>query len=1125
MKNEAQADNLNKQHIDPAFDYVIAPFAVSQLNSSFILRHCSELISTESRGFFDMQPETISVNNVVFNNASPSSVTVTYFDDSLILSCQCSQEKRKLCSHQARALYNIMEREELRAFFDDELRTNLIRTAAREFGLEHENKLDNFFTIEYNNKRVNVLPLRKELLSFSNEARNIFQQSLLPKQHGQIADKDGNNLQKFIVLKQHKYYGHLYIELLEAPFSQQGKVKNPLQPISPFEETWHANNNTAIKFFAAINSFQQNYSVQKNASFIEALKAIAVNPLQLPIYYHRAESSENVIASSIAPVQLHCLKNNIQLNVQEKNQFYEISCHVQLHNKWVDIAYLALKYDYFILSDENLFLIDDFDILRVVDFFKQHHYKLVLHASRYKEFQRDILTPLENKIRISYEYMQKATQQQIEDNGFNQPIVRILYLTDSHNYIRFSPVIRYGDVEIPVLSRRQIYAVDSKGSAFTIQRNEEAELAFTALLLKQHPDFFEQLDYDYLYLHKDRFLENDWFLDAFEQWRNENITILGFNQLTNNRLNENKAKISIEVTSGINWFNTSVYARFGKQKASIKELHKSNRNKSRYVQLDDGTLGIIPDEWLAKFAQFFEAGDIAGDSIQTPKINFSEITEMYEQQMLSHEAKEEIDLYKAKFANFDEIEDVEIPEGFTGTLRHYQQQGLNWLNFLDDFNFGGCLADDMGLGKSAQIIAFILSQRKKNKQNTNLLVVPTSLLFNWQQEIAKFAPSLKLFIHYGSRRANHVKDFNQYEVVITTYGSILSDARFLKEYTFNYIFLDESQLIKNPGSQRYQSVCLLKAKNKIIITGTPLENSTFDLYGQLSFACPGLFGSKQHFRDLYAIPIDRFKDDKRAAKLQQKINPFVLRRTKKQVAKELPDKTEMVIYCEMEAEQRKLYDVHEKEFREFLSARSDEDLPKSALHVLKGLTTLRQICNSPALVKDAAYAHTSAKMDALLEQIENKSPQHKILVFSQFVSMLNLIKKELEKRNISFAYLTGSTRNREAVVDSFQTDSNVRVFLISLKAGGVGLNLTEADYVYLVDPWWNPAVENQAIDRCYRIGQNKKVIAVRMICMDTVEEKIMKMQQAKTLLADGLIKTDANMLKSFTREDLLNLLK
>jgi SNF2 family DNA or RNA helicase len=498
---------------------------------------------------------------------------------------------------------------------------------------------------------------------------------------------------------------------------------------------------------------------------------------------------------------------------------------------------------------------------------------------------------------------------------------------------------------------------------------------------------------------------------------------------------------------------------------------------------------------------------------------------MYELQMLSHEVKEEIDLYKAKFDNFDEIEDVELPKEFTGTLRHYQQQGLNWLNFLDDFNFGGCLADDMGLGKSAQIIAFILTQRKKTNQNTNLLIVPTSLLFNWQQEIAKFAPSLKLFTHYGSRRTNNLKEIDQYEVILTTYGSILADARFLKEYTFNYIFLDESQLIKNPGSQRYQSVCLLKSRNKIIITGTPLENNTFDLYGQLSFACPGLFGSKQHFRDLYAIPIDRFKDDKRAAELQQKINPFILRRTKKQVAKELPDKTEMVIYCEMEAEQRKIYDVHEKEFREFLSARSDEDIPKSALHVLKGLTTLRQICNSPALVKDAAYAHTSAKMDALMEQIENKSPQHKILIFSQFVSMLNLIKKELERRNISFAYLTGSTRNREEVVDSFQNNSNVRVFLISLKAGGVGLNLTEADYVYLVDPWWNPAVENQAIDRCYRIGQNKKVIAVRLICLDTVEEKIMKMQQAKTLLADDLVRTDSNMLKLFTKDELLNLLK
>jgi SNF2 family DNA or RNA helicase len=299
----------------------------------------------------------------------------------------------------------------------------------------------------------------------------------------------------------------------------------------------------------------------------------------------------------------------------------------------------------------------------------------------------------------------------------------------------------------------------------------------------------------------------------------------------------------------------------------------------------------------------------------------------------------------------------------------------------------------------------------------------------------------------------------------------------------------------------------------------------FDLYAQMSFACPGLLGNRQHFRDIYSIPIDKFKVSKRAKELQQKIAPFILRRTKKQVAAELPEKTEMMLYCPMETEQRKIYDVYEKEFREFISAETDDEIKKNSMHVLRGLTRLRQICNSPVLLEEEKlYADASSKIEALIEQIESKSPQHKILIFSQFVTMLDLIAKEIKARNIDFEYLTGSTKNREAVVNNFQNNPGIRVFLISLKAGGTGLNLTEADYVYLIDPWWNPAVENQAIDRSYRIGQNKNVVAVRLICPDTIEEKIVRLQETKKDLSDNLIKTDTSVLKAITKNDLLSLL-
>eukprot|EP01035_Chromulina_nebulosa_P003483 gene3483-4742_t len=289
----------------------------------------------------------------------------------------------------------------------------------------------------------------------------------------------------------------------------------------------------------------------------------------------------------------------------------------------------------------------------------------------------------------------------------------------------------------------------------------------------------------------------------------------------------------------------------------------------------------------------------------------------------------------------------------------------------------------------------------------------------------------------------------------------------------------------------------------------------------MSFACPGLLGNKQHFKDIYSNPIDKFGNSKRAKELQKKVSPFILRRTKKQVAQELPDKTEMVIYCEMGAEQRKVYDAVEEEIREYFEPKQPGDLPKESMFILKSLTRLRQICNSPALLKDEAlYGNASSKIEALMEQIENKSTQHKILVFSQFVGMLDLIKKELIAKNISFAYLTGQTADRATVIDSFQNNEEVRVFLISLKAGGTGLNLTEADYVYLVDPWWNPAVENQAIDRVHRIGQTKPVYAYRLVCKGTLEEKIMDLQARKKMVGDSLISEEDGFVKNLDMKDI-----
>jgi SNF2 family DNA or RNA helicase len=593
--------------------------------------------------------------------------------------------------------------------------------------------------------------------------------------------------------------------------------------------------------------------------------------------------------------------------------------------------------------------------------------------------------------------------------------------------------------------------------------------------------------------------------------------------LTNNKLSPYKASVEISVASGIDWFDTKVKLKFGKKDVPLKVLHKSLRNKSKFVELDDGTVGLIPEEWIKKFSNYFKAGKLEGALIRTPKSRFLDILELYEEEVISKETWAEVSYLKSKFEHFETIENVKVPKDLNATLRDYQKHGLNWLNFLDGFNFGACLADDMGLGKTIQIIAFLLTQKQKHPEQQSLIIVPTSLMFNWLDEFSKFAPSLVIASHYGNSKLNSKEEINGFDVILTTYGTLLSDLHFLKSITFNYIILDESQAIKNPESQRYRAARMLVSRNKIVLTGTPIENNTYDLYGQLSFACPDLLGSKTYFKDIYAEPIDKFKESRRAEELRKKISPFILRRTKKQVIEELPSKTEMLIYCEMGIDQRAIYDTHEAELRDYLQHKTDEEI--SPMHVLTGLTKLRQICDSPSLLPDDEYPNeVSAKIEVLLEQLEGQIADHKVLIFSQFVGMLDLIKKALLERNINFEYLTGQTKNRAEKVKNFQENPEVSVFLISLKAGGVGLNLTEADYVYLVDPWWNPAVENQAIDRVYRIGQKNKVIAVRLISPNTIEDKMLKLQASKKELAGKLVNTEADIFKAFNRKELLEVL-
>lgn len=1110
--------------------FVFEDFRFEDFSEQKVLKYLKSEISHVNLTSY---PLNIQVNQASFEVREGKKVnpivTVVRGEKQLLLNCDCgfSHSDQYLCDYQAKAISTICNKPEYRIFFDEKQRNQIFKAEASAYGLENEEDLSVFFELIFENNGYSVKAKNPQIVSLNSSALMQLKTKLTEVAFPGLLPSQAPDKKRIIVLKQHKYYHHLCVDFYEASLTKDGSIKNPLIPLNPIDYIWNTEQPEEIKFFSALQKFANPVEQQITATELKALKAIVENPNQYSVFQHQKSKDNQINASNLTAINIHKSSFEIKLLVSKMDGFYQISAKILLGRQRYELSDIELVYHCFLAQKNNFYLVENPQKLSVISWLKQHPSGMQIHQSKYLNFKRTFLENMEDQVEIQYKYLKTASPAQLKNNGFLAPLEKIIYLSDFGEHVMIIPVMRYGEAEVHVRSRKQVYGLGKGNKEFLVIRDDEKEIDFIALLTKQHPYFAEQLEngLHYFYLHKKHFLNVEWFLNTFEEWQNRDITILGFNELENNALNLNKAKIAIKIISGLNWFNVNIKAGFGVRKASLKHLHKAIRNKHKYVKLDDGTLGILPVEWINKFAAYFNAGELIDDeTLQIPKINFSTVDELFDAEMLDEKATEELKYYKKQFADFDQIGEVEVPKELQTELRDYQKQGLNWLNFLDEFNFGGILADDMGLGKTVQIIAFILLQQKKSKQNTNLLVLPTSLIFNWQAEFRNFAPSVKILTLYGDQRQKHIANFGEYQVVMTSYGTLLSDVNFLKNYPFNYIFLDESQVIKNPESQRYKAVRLLQSRNKIAITGTPIENNTYDLYGQLSFACPGLLGSKRYFKDIYAMPIDMFKDSKKASALHQKVKPFILRRTKNEVDLQLPEKTEMVLYCEMEAEQRRIYEAYEKEFREYVSAITNEELRRDSMNVLKGLTRLRQICNSPKLLKgDRLPGDQSVKIDTLISQIKEHSPNHKILVFSQFVGMLDLIKTRLQQENIAFSYLTGQTQNRQSVVEGFQTEERIKVFLVSLKAGGVGLNLTEADYVYLVDPWWNPAVENQAIDRAHRIGQTKNVVAVRLICSNTVEEKILELQQRKRELFQNVIPSDSDFASAFSKEELLNI--
>ena len=616
--------------------------------------------------------------------------------------------------------------------------------------------------------------------------------------------------------------------------------------------------------------------------------------------------------------------------------------------------------------------------------------------------------------------------------------------------------------------------------------------------------------------------------EAFS-WLNENrVNLLNFGfevsqpDSRDKKYFVGKAVIEVEVKENIDWFDIHAKIKFGEFEIPFKELRRLILRKKVEFKLPNGEIAIIPEVWLTKYADLFALSETDGANERPVlrKHHLNLVKELEEGNLAKVHLSEKL----RSLGAFGGIKNYPVPPGFNGELRPYQRAGYNWLRFLNEYRLGGCLADDMGLGKTVQTLT-LLQAEKEAGAGTTLLVMPTSLIYNWEREAGKFTPGLKILNYTGTLRNKDITRFENYDLILTSYGITRLDVELLQKFYFNYIILDESQVIKNPTSNIAKAVRELKSRHKLVLTGTPIENTTLDLWSQMSFINPGILGTQTYFRNEFQNPIEKKADESRSKKLGAIIKPFILRRHKSQVATELPEKVENIQYSVMTPEQERRYEEVKTQYREkIFKLIEQEGLGNSRFMILEGLTKLRQLANHPRMIEQG-YDGDSGKLEDITHMLQNAMGEgHKILVFSQFVKHLELIKQYLKSHKVDFAYLDGSSMDRKEQVERFNRDTNLKIFLISIKAGGLGLNLTEADYVFILDPWWNPAVEAQAVDRAHRIGQKKKVFTYKFITRNTVEEKILTLQQRKLKLTNELITTEESFMKQLTKEDIEQML-
>jgi superfamily II DNA or RNA helicase len=571
--------------------------------------------------------------------------------------------------------------------------------------------------------------------------------------------------------------------------------------------------------------------------------------------------------------------------------------------------------------------------------------------------------------------------------------------------------------------------------------------------------------------------------------------------------------IRIELSQENDWFDIKGKVYFGEYEIPIIRILNYIKRDKHEILLPNGEYAQIPQSWFDEYKSLADLSRIENGNAVLSKHYYAIAGELELNEKVTLAVKENTRL----LLGGNPLIDFELPEGFKGELRHYQREGYNWLRLLDELSLGGCLADDMGLGKTIQTLC-LLQWQKKSGHGTSLLIVPTSLIYNWQVETERFTPELKIYVHTGTLRTKNAIEFTNADIVLTSYGIVRRDKQLLSSYNFNYIILDEAQAIKNPYSDIAQVCLTLKGRRFLTLTGTPIENSLSDLWSQVHFFNRNMLGSLPVF-------LSEVKKSTRQQLYRKLLQPFILRRTKAEVLPDLPEKQITVQWCDMTEAQHKRYKDYRNFYRDKFLNNKDENGRVNAFVLLEGLLRLRQIANHPILV-DKSYNELSGKFELAFEMLQEITENdNKILVFSSFVEHLKLFRDTLDNSGIVYAYLDGSTKDRKEQVEKFQYNPDVKIFLLSLKAGGTGLNLTAASYVFLLDPWWNLAAEAQAYDRAHRIGQKNKVFVYKFITKNSIEEKILKLQESKLALSETMLSNETEILKQLNIEDVMKLIE